>query len=89
MEKEPAEIRVAVTYRMERKKGQETAEDVMVVPMPRKRMELLARAIRQDATLDEIHEGDIGGAELMVYALAKIRGWDDAWIVDVREAGGQ
>ena len=88
-EKEPAEIRVAITYQMEREKGEDTAEDVLVVRLTRKRMELFKRAISPDATLDEIREAGLGSAALMVYSLAKMRGWDDGWIVDVREAEGQ
>ena len=79
-------VRAAITYRMEKvdEYGSETAEDVLTVDLPRERYKDLKASLEDDIRASG---NAYGHASLLVYSIAKLRGYRDGYLVDVREAG--
>lgn len=78
-------VRAAITYRMEDAEGKGTAEDVLKLSLPRERYKDLKAALED---IMNTHGSAYSHANLLVWSIAKLRGYKEGILVDVREAEG-
>jgi hypothetical protein len=79
-------VRAEITYRMEKvdEYGKESAEDVLTMSMARARYEDLRRAMED---IMNSHGNAYSAAQMLVWSIAKLRGYKEGFLVDVRKAG--